>query len=138
MYEVRVKTHFDAAHRIEGYPGKCAQLHGHRWAVEVDLIGTSLSPLNIVIDFSEVKKALKDLIDNELDHHYLNEMLNESCVTAEYLAKWIYNQLAGSAGAEWTPYVVINKVTVWESPDCSVAYYGGVDEKGPAFYTSST
>ena len=35
MYQLKAKAAFDSAHFLSGYKGKCANLHGHRWTIEV-------------------------------------------------------------------------------------------------------
>lgn len=116
MYELKVKVHFDAAHHLEGYEGKCQRVHGHRWDVEVAIQGNQLDALNMLVDFSEVKKGLKTIIDDQLDHYDLNNVLNEKCPTAEYLAFWIFDKLSNDT------MLHVASVTVWESPECSITY----------------
>lgn len=127
MYRLQVKSHFDAAHYIKDHPGKCSRMHGHRWEVEVVLEGGELDSMNMLIDFGEVKAALKDLLDSCLDHYQLNESLGEANVTAEFLAKWLYDKFKAES-PKWYKLefgrVKLTRVTVWESPDCCVKYYG--------------
>jgi len=121
MYRLQVKSHFDAAHFIRDYPGKCSRMHGHRWEVEVVLEGRKLDNRNILVDFAQVKELLGSLVDS-VDHYQLNERFeDEPNVTAEYLAKWFYDCLTELIKYEWARVV---GVTVWESPDCCVKYYG--------------
>ena len=123
MYTLRVKSHFDAAHYIKDYPGKCSREHGHRWDVEVAVQGGKLGSLHMLMDFVAVKQLLQELLDKSLDHYQLNESLNEKCVTAEFLARWIYEWLVNPF-TEFEPEVRLVEVTIWESPDCSVTYRG--------------
>jgi 6-pyruvoyltetrahydropterin/6-carboxytetrahydropterin synthase len=118
MFEISVKSHFDAAHRLVGYPGKCNRLHGHRWDVEITLVGEELDGMNMLVDFKEIKDVMNDQLE-AFDHFYLNDLLNTIRPTAEFLAKYMYDQLAGM----WTT-VGLQKVTIWESPECKVSYYG--------------
>lgn len=37
MYQLRTVADFDSAHFLSGYQGKCANIHGHRWHVEVEI-----------------------------------------------------------------------------------------------------
>ena len=119
MYQLKVKGHFDAAHQLDDYVGKCHNLHGHRWDVEACLQGKKLDKLNMLIDFSVVKSAMKDIFDLCLDHAYLNESITVRNPTAEFLAQWLYWQLC-----TWLPVSTVKlvSVTVWESPECSVTY----------------
>jgi len=130
MYRLQVRVHFDAAHYIRDYQGKCSREHGHRWEVEAVFEGSKLDDRNILIDFGDVKRVLNTLIDSELDHYQLNESLQEPNVTAEYLAKRIFERLRYGMdslpiGNVWHSHdVELVRVAVWESPDCCVSYDG--------------
>ena len=97
MYELTVIVEFEAAHRIVDYPGKCNRLHGHNWSVEVNVVGTKLNDLGMLIDFKELKKEVNQMIDR-LDHYYLNEIEAFKIMnpTAENIAKYIYEELEKS------------------------------------------
>lgn len=114
MYTLRVCSHFDAAHFIADYPGKCKRMHGHRWDVEVAIGAEHLGGMNMVYDFSEVKTTLDTLLAR-LDHYVVNEILGVQNVTAELIAQWLYKSLAPTLQG-------LKSVRVWESPDCSVEY----------------
>ena len=73
VFEVYVKTHFSAAHRLEGYPGDCARAHGHNWIVEAYVKCRELDQIGIGIDFRDIKQAVKEVLFN-LDHFDLNEL----------------------------------------------------------------
>lgn len=119
MFRLQVKTHFDAAHQLQDYMGKCNRLHGHRWEVEVCLQGQELNDCNMLIDFKEVKRVLDFWLDECLDHHDLNSMLDEANPTAEFLAKWLFDKLLEA----FIGYPVkLVRVCIWESPDCCVKY----------------
>lgn len=125
-----MKTHFDAAHYIRDYQGKCSREHGHRWGVEVVVEGKELDNKNMLVDFSIVKRALEKVLDESLDHYQLNEKLREPNVTAEFLAKWFYEQMVNFvvAGPYDEECLRLVRVTVWESPDCCVSYDGEANE----------
>jgi len=125
MFELSVSAEFEAAHRIEGYPGKCHRLHGHNWVVEVGVIGDKLNDLGMLVDFKEMKKEVNRVLDH-LDHQYLNELpafTNGYNPTAEHIAKYVYDELKGSellhAGCR------LKYVKIWESPKSSVIYSEG-------------
>ena len=120
MYTLKVKSHFDAAHYIRDYEGKCSRTHGHRWEVEVAYRGKELDRRNILVDFKVIKDLLGGLLDKYLDHYFLNETFSESNVTAEYLVSWIYKKLMEVELLD--SGVVLAQVTIWESPECSVTY----------------
>lgn len=109
MYTLRYKTHFDAAHHLEDYMGKCANVHGHRWEVEIE-IKTKEKTLDMIVDFS----TLKCIVD-ELDHTELNNVLNFN-PTCENITKYLYDEILKQTGFKST-------VTVWESPNSSITYH---------------
>ena len=119
MYRIEVDSHFDAAHHIKDYDGKCQREHGHRWTVRLTISGSTLNQLNMLVDFTSVKASLKELLDSYLDHYQLNDTLSEPNLTAECLSNWIFNRLLKPAEF-WG--VNLDSVTIWESPDCSVTY----------------
>ena len=112
MYELKVKGHFDAAHFIKDYPGKCKNMHGHRWEVEVRLQVDKLDHKNMAYDFANIKGILSMLV-SKLDHLILNDVLEDDNVTAELIARGLYKKVKG--GIAWGG---IDSVTVWEGPDC--------------------
>jgi len=119
MYRLQVKTHFDAAHFLCDYEGKCRRMHGHRWEVEVCLQGKELDSKNMLVDFAWVKRQLNELLAGYLDHYCLNDSLHEPDPTAEFLAKWVFDEFK----AAFTPEnVTLVRTCVWESPDCCIKY----------------
>jgi 6-pyruvoyltetrahydropterin/6-carboxytetrahydropterin synthase len=118
MYQVKVTSHFDAAHWLRNYPGKCRNLHGHRFNFQV-VIETGELKNGMAIDFVDIKKGLLQ-VEQILDHQYLNEItpFEVENPTAEGLAKYIFGKLVGHTGFE-----NLKQVEVWESPECSAVYY---------------
>ena len=122
MFELKVKSEFEAAHYIKNYPGKCARLHGHNWIVEAIVQGENLNELGILIDFKILKDELKKVLD-EFDHQYLNELelfANQN-PTAENIAKEIFDRL--STTEIFNGAAKLKAVTVYESPKSSVTYF---------------
>ena len=119
MYEISVKSKFDAAHQLRNYSGKCANIHGHTWDLEVYLKGTTLNEQGMLIDFSDVKEYLNVVI-TKYDHRFINEVAPFDVInpTAENLAFEIYNSLKCSLPTN----VTLAKVIVWESPNASATY----------------
>jgi 6-pyruvoyltetrahydropterin/6-carboxytetrahydropterin synthase len=122
MYRIQVKDHFAAAHKIGDYQGKCRRLHGHRWDIEIVLSGKELNQLNMLVDFVQIKNLMSQVTEH-LDHYYINEQLDERNVTAEFLAKWSYDDIAEvmSESPEFKG-ITLSRVTIWESPECCVKY----------------
>ncbi|MCJ7618953.1 MAG: 6-carboxytetrahydropterin synthase QueD [Anaerolineae bacterium] len=118
MYEVRVKRHFDAAHALRGYKGKCETTHGHRYEVVVCVESEALDEMGLAYDFTELKRVLDSVIER-FDHTYLNELrpFDEKNPSSENIARVVYEELEGRiAGAR------LGSVEVWESPDAWVTY----------------
>ena len=64
---------FETGHALYGYDGKCRNVHGHSYKLHVTVIGTPISDTNnvkygMVIDFSDLKKIVKDEIVDVFDH----------------------------------------------------------------------
>jgi 6-pyruvoyltetrahydropterin/6-carboxytetrahydropterin synthase len=109
-----MKHHFDASHKLPNYNGKCANLHGHRWEVEVEIDGPVNPETGMLIDFTVVKK----LID-KYDHSYLNDVFVNP--TAENIALALRQELLEALGS----HVIYNAtVRVWESPGCMIEVSG--------------
>lgn len=120
MYELTVKGSFAAAHQLRAYKGRCENLHGHNWVVQVTLEATSLNQIGLAIDFTEIKKALREVL-GELDHKHLNDlpMFRETNPSSENLSRWICEALATRLDSE---DVRVSRVTTWESEEACATY----------------
>jgi len=83
---VGVSLGFDAAHSLPDYPGKCRNVHGHTYQVEVVVEGKIDPETRFVVDFTDLKTILRSVVE-ELDHRYINEVIEYP--TAEYIALYI-------------------------------------------------
>lgn len=96
MFQIKKTFRFEAAHKLDEHDGKCARLHGHSYELTVEISSPHLFQIGakkgMVTDFSEVSEFMKPLLEDFLDHHYLNETLG-IYPTAELIAQWIYSQL---------------------------------------------
>ncbi len=63
MYELEISRHFSGAHRLVGYPGGCANLHGHNWLVTVCLEAEKLNEIGIAYDFKDLKREVDACLD---------------------------------------------------------------------------
>ncbi|NTW27935.1 MAG: 6-carboxytetrahydropterin synthase QueD [Coriobacteriia bacterium] len=119
MFELTVKSHFDAAHALHGYPGECRQLHGHTWDIEVMIAAETLDEIGIVYDFKRLKEDLAGVLQ-DYDHKYLNDVapFDTRNPTAENLAREIYERLA----LRVDPSIKVVEVSVWESPVAKLTY----------------
>lgn len=121
-----VKSHFDAAHRLCNYEGKCARIHGHTWQIEASVGGEKLDETGMLIDFSKLKKMLKKILE-QFDHCYINETVEAFRTinpTAENLAQYIFNCLVEELEEE-NKDVKVLAVKVWESPEACAVYLPG-------------
>ncbi|PKN66246.1 MAG: 6-carboxytetrahydropterin synthase QueD [Deltaproteobacteria bacterium HGW-Deltaproteobacteria-12] len=122
MYEVTIIKSFSAAHMLAAIGGKCEELHGHNFRVEVTVAAPELNSSGILIDFRDVKKWLQEILDS-LDHKHLNDLLffNQINPSSENIAKYIWQGMKFKAKlAE----VKVVRVKVWESENAAVTYIG--------------
>jgi len=124
MYEVTVSGHFDSAHYLREYHGRCENLHGHRWQVEVSVRSNKLNQIGLALDFTELKKALRETVA-QFDHVCLNDMPEFSSInpSSENIAKVIFKKVSERLQEMGHDFAVFS-VKVYESPDAWVTYYG--------------
>lgn len=137
MYTIKTTAAFDSAHFLAGYDGKCANLHGHHWVIEVEAGQESLQAegekRGMVLDFGDLKKAVRALADR-FDHATIYEegTLRPATLaafaeegfrviavpyrpTAEHFARAFFETLT----AEGLP---VRRVTVYETPENGASY----------------
>jgi 6-pyruvoyltetrahydropterin/6-carboxytetrahydropterin synthase len=120
VYEISVEKHFDAAHYLRGYQGKCEALHGHRYRVVARIRAAKLDDIGLAYDFTELKRHLNDIL-SRFDHTCLNDMapFDKINPSAENIAATIYNELKSKlVGAP----ITLACVEAWESPQTGVIY----------------
>ncbi len=116
-----IERNFSSAHQLRGYKGKCENLHGHNYKIEIYARGRELNNIGLLVDFVELKEAADDLV-TYLDHKNLNELepfVEEQNPSAENLARFILERLAVRLDDE---RVKIYRVRCFETPT-SVATY---------------
>jgi 6-pyruvoyltetrahydropterin/6-carboxytetrahydropterin synthase len=115
MFMVSVQAHYDSAHFLRHYKGKCERLHGHRYVVEAAFAAHELNVSGIAFDFVDVKRELRALADT-LDHQSINEIppFTELEPSAENQARWFHDELKRGLPAEMADALVY--VRVWETP----------------------
>lgn len=113
---IRIKTHFDAAHKLQNYKGKCGNLHGHRWEVVLDFEGKMDIDTGMIGDFSILKKIINEILP---DHAYLNEVYDITEPTAERIICYLFNDVQKIL-KEQCPSLSLSRMELFESPECSV------------------
>jgi 6-pyruvoyltetrahydropterin/6-carboxytetrahydropterin synthase len=123
MYQISVEQHFDAAHFLRGYHGKCEALHGHRFRVVVKIESAGLDDIGIAYDFVEIKRYLAEIL-SRFDHTCLNDVppFDKINPSSENIASTIYNELQPKLTE--AP-ISLSSVEVWESPQTGVIYSPG-------------
>ncbi|MCE5335731.1 MAG: 6-carboxytetrahydropterin synthase QueD [Desulfobacteraceae bacterium] len=121
VYEIYVKNHFSAAHRLHGYDGDCARIHGHNWIIEAYVQCAELNPIGIGIDFRDIKSAIKEVL-SILDHSDLNELepfRNEN-PTSENIARFLYGALSAKLN---DGKIRVSRIKVSETPGAGAFYW---------------
>jgi 6-pyruvoyltetrahydropterin/6-carboxytetrahydropterin synthase len=101
---------FDAAHMLPWHPGRCRNLHGHTYRLEVTVEGP-IGPNGIVLDFADLDDVVQRIVIDRFDHTYLNDVLDNP--TAELIAADAWKMLEASG-------LALARLRLWETPDSSV------------------
>ncbi|MFM8490400.1 MAG: 6-carboxytetrahydropterin synthase QueD [Candidatus Methylopumilus sp.] len=138
--DITTRLEFDAGHRIPNHKSNCKNLHGHRYAIEVTVTGpipddNKSSDFGMVIDFSDVKQIIKDLIVDCWDHafivykddkeivNFLNTLPNHKTVifpvvpTAENMASEAYLILSAEFNNRFNHQLKIKQIRIYETPN---------------------
>jgi 6-pyruvoyltetrahydropterin/6-carboxytetrahydropterin synthase len=134
MITVTRAFELDAAHRLYQYPGECANIHGHRYKIEVTFAPGGLDRLGMALDFGVIKAEVGRWLSTHWDHALLLHsqdplvrVLKESGVpikmayfvndnpTAENMALHLLN-VCKESFPSWN----VTAVRVYETPNCWV------------------
>jgi len=129
---IHYRHYFDAAHRLAGYDGLCAHVHGHRYVVEFKFEVACVNELGISVDFNDIKNVVGSWIDRDWDHTLLVNALDQSLSVlngAQRIKRLNGNPTAENIAvemamgvskliADWP--VTLKSVIVWETPDFGV------------------
>ena len=131
MYTVTRSISFCYGHRLIDYQGPCQHLHGHNARAVITLRAEQLDARGMVMDFVDVKRAVKHWIDAELDHTMLlherdpflavmREHGERVCAvpfnpTAENIARMIFERVQQLG-------LPVLEVTLWETETSQATY----------------
>lgn len=123
VWQLKVSDSFSAAHALRHYEGKCENLHGHNFWVEICVEGRALEQkTEMLLDFRILKNILKKALAG-LEHKHLNETppFDDANPTSENLARHIF-LLCAKELAQYTS-VSLKSVTVCEKPGQGATYF---------------
>jgi 6-pyruvoyltetrahydropterin/6-carboxytetrahydropterin synthase len=111
MFELKIITHFSAAHQLKAFRGACESLHGHNWKVEV----------YVTIDFRILKKHVRNIMET-LDHKFLNDLgpFKDTNPSSENIARYVAEQLSPLLQER---QITVSRITAWESDNACATYY---------------
>jgi 6-pyruvoyltetrahydropterin/6-carboxytetrahydropterin synthase len=88
---VRKRFTFEASHNLPNYKGKCHFVHGHSWILWVEIAGEVNPETGMILDFTDLKQIVNELIIDKFDHSHLNDIIPNP--TAENLTMLIRRTL---------------------------------------------
>lgn len=123
MFIVEKSFSFEAGHVLEHHDGQCSDPHGHSYVVsiqlKVEILEKDGPKKNMAIDFLDISKIVRPMIDEYFEHKWLNDTLETDSPTAEFIASWIYQYLVKKL-----PY--LTSVMVQETATSKVIYIPSV------------
>jgi 6-pyruvoyltetrahydropterin/6-carboxytetrahydropterin synthase len=121
MFELKIITHFAAAHQLKDVNGPCENLHGHNWKIEVYVASDVLDETGLVIDFAVIKEKTAAII-KELDHTFLNDLnpFKDRNPSSENIAQYIAERLSNELN---NATLRVTRVSAWESGTACATYY---------------
>jgi 6-pyruvoyltetrahydropterin/6-carboxytetrahydropterin synthase len=122
MFEVSVDQTFAAGHALRNYKGRCENVHGHNFRVQVTIEGERLDDTGMLVDFLDVKRSMQEVIER-LDHQFLNDIppFDVKNPSAENIAEHFYETM--SRDLDKNPVAIrIREVKVWETEIQSATY----------------
>jgi len=120
MFEVSVEYTFAAGHALRGYKGKCENVHGHNYKVQLVVGGEQLDSAGLLLDFVEIRKSMKEIVER-LDHRFLNDLapFDQLNPSAENIAKYFFDALEPQVRQR---NLHVAAVTIWETDTTSATY----------------
>ncbi|MBV8206423.1 MAG: 6-carboxytetrahydropterin synthase QueD [Acidobacteria bacterium] len=124
MFRITVEDTFAAGHYLRNYRGKCENPHGHNYRVRVTLEGEFLDGAGLLLDFKDLKEALKPAVDR-LDHQMINDLEPFDSVnpSAENLARYFYERIGEGLRRTTNGRVAVREVTIFETETTTATYF---------------
>ena len=139
MFKISKEFSFDMAHLLDGHDGKCQNLHGHTYKLQVEIAGNlfeSGAKKAMVIDFSDLKAVVKKAILDPIDHAFIYDKTSEReskiakllqdldsktfgvpfRTTAEEMSRFIFNRL------KYDEKLAVSAIRLWETPTSFCEY----------------
>jgi 6-pyruvoyltetrahydropterin/6-carboxytetrahydropterin synthase len=119
MFEIEKSFYFEAGHSLVHHDGNCRNPHGHSYTLVVKMRSETLISFgpkrNMVVDFSDISAVVKPVIEEYLDHKWLNDTLKTDSPSAEFIAQWAFHHLA-----KLLP--TLYEVSIYETASSKVTY----------------
>ena len=111
--------------RDRGYKGKCENVHGHNYRVQVTLEGPQLDAIGLLIDFTELKRVIRNVI-RRLDHQFINDLEPFTTVnpSAENRAKYFFDEVTRQL-TDLPGGAHVTDIVIWETDTASARYRPG-------------
>lgn len=139
MFKTAKQFTFDMAHMLDGHDGKCKNLHGHTYILQVEVSGSLYengAKKGMVIDFADLKDIVKAHILDKMDHAFIYDTTSEretqvadllnklnsktygiaTRTTAEEMTRHIFNVLKTEAK------LPVSLIRLWETPSSYCEY----------------
>jgi 6-pyruvoyltetrahydropterin/6-carboxytetrahydropterin synthase len=129
MFQVSVEETFSSGHALRGYKGKCENVHGHNYRVQITLEGPQLDSIGLLVDFTHLKQVIREII-KRLDHQFINDLEPFTTInpSAENLAKYFYDEVLSKV-KDLPPGARVTDAVIWET-DTAFARYRPAALKG--------
>ena len=141
MITITRKLEFDAGHRIPDHKSQCRNLHGHRYTLEITLVGEVIeeegsSDNGMIMDFSDVKALAKEHLVDIWDHAFLvyakdtavrsflasipdhKTVVINKIPTVENLARTAFDTLRTVYHDRYGTGLRLHKLVLHETPNC--------------------
>lgn len=145
MLTITKRLEFDSGHRIPDHQSQCRNLHGHRYVLEITLVGEPVdrpgaSDHGMLMDFSDVKRLAKEHLVDRWDHAFivyegdravlelLEKLPGHKTVvvpripTAENLAALAFHTLRPLYVERFGNHLRLKRVRLYETPTCWADY----------------